>query len=127
MTETTTTAARRGDGRVAFLANKDPMQIKLDAGHSLRSIYDEFEARLGISYPQFTRYVKQFLRQKEATDGHQTRGRAGDAASLPLPFPTSEQQAEAPAAGDAPAAERTGSKPAFSHDPNSGNTRDDLV
>lgn len=54
-------AAPRGAGRVAFLAVKDDVVKAIKAGHSSTAIYNRLKARLGISYPQFARYVAKYI------------------------------------------------------------------
>lgn len=54
-------SARRGMGRVAFLANEEKFRSLIEAGYPLRSIYQDYAASLGIGYPQFTRYVNRYL------------------------------------------------------------------
>lgn len=63
----------RGAGRAAFLTHIDAFRELLDAGHPLRAIYDDYAERLGIGYPQFTKYVGKFIR-KEKDDGYQRKG-----------------------------------------------------
>jgi hypothetical protein len=53
--------ARRGMGRVAFLANETKFRSLIEAGYPLLSIYQEHADVLGIGYPQFTRYVNRYL------------------------------------------------------------------
>lgn len=98
----------RGAGRAAFLAHVDAFRELLDAGHPLRAIYDDYAERLGIGYPQFTKYVGKFIR-KEKDDGHQRKA-GGSTGGKPAPEPK-------------PGAKR----PGFEHNPNSGNNRDDLI
>lgn len=54
----------RGVARVAFLARLDDLCRLLDAGHSLRSIYNNFAEELGVGYPQFTKYVSKYIKKK---------------------------------------------------------------
>lgn len=54
-------AAPRGAGRIAFLAVKDDVVKAIKAGHSSTAIYNRLKPRLGISYPQFARYVAKFI------------------------------------------------------------------
>ena len=52
----------RGGGRVAFLARKDEIRQRIDAGYPLFAIFKEHESEMNISYSQFTRYVAKFIR-----------------------------------------------------------------
>ena len=56
---------RLGSGRVAFLARKDEIRAKIEAGHTMISVYEEYQKKqLGISYGQFVNYVNKFIRNK---------------------------------------------------------------
>ena len=55
-----------GAGRMAFLTRRKAIQTELDAGGSLAAVHAEHRDALGIGYVQFTRYVRQYLR--EASD-----------------------------------------------------------
>lgn len=48
---------RRRSGRAAFLAVKLEVAASLAAEKTVIAIYEEHQARLGMSYPQFARYV----------------------------------------------------------------------
>lgn len=109
-------SARKGTGRIAFLARLDEFRRLLEAGHPQRSIYDEYAAVLGISYSQFNRYVIKYLK-RETHDQHQKQGPAGDE----RPGTTSSTT------GDQRPAASLGRRPGFQHNPNSGNERDDLI
>ena len=54
-----------GAGRVAFLARKDAIKERIDAGRTVMSVYREYQKQVGISYSQFDRYVNKFIRSKE--------------------------------------------------------------
>jgi hypothetical protein len=58
----TSSKTTRGHGRVAFFAHLDAFRKLLDAGYSLRSIYDDHSEKLGIGYPQFTKYVGRYIK-----------------------------------------------------------------
>lgn len=66
MSEKPANAARRGAGRVAFLASKDLFRSLFEQGHSQRAIYDDHGSRLGITYSQFNRYMTRYLTEKES-------------------------------------------------------------
>lgn len=103
-----------GQGRVNFLAARDEVEKMINAGHMLRDIYDEKSAGLGISYTQFTRYVGKYITQKEHQKGEGVAKQSTVSNSTSATKAT-EQQA------------RPDPKKGFSHDPNSGNARDDLI
>lgn len=50
-----------GTARVAFIAHLDTIKAELEQGYTAQAIYERHKARLAtaISYPQFTRYVRQ--------------------------------------------------------------------
>lgn len=55
---------RLGAGRVAFLARKEAIKAKIDAGHTMITVYEEHQKQLGIGYGQFVNYVNKFIRSK---------------------------------------------------------------
>ncbi|HGC8067029.1 TPA: TraK family protein [Yersinia enterocolitica] len=126
----TSSKTPRGHGRVAFLALVEDFRKLLDAGHPLRSIYDDHQERLGIGYPQFTKYVGRYIR-KAKDDGHQRKGSTEQGQTAPQshsPAPTGaagsgDGSSTAPAAKPSSGAKR----PVFQHDPSSGNNRKDLI
>lgn len=59
---------RLGAGRVAFLARVEVIREKIDAGHTMASIYEDYQKPLGIGYKQFVNYVNKFIRDKPATE-----------------------------------------------------------
>ncbi len=52
---------RRGDGRMAFFAHRTEIQQLIHQGMSVIGVYRELESKLGITYSQFTRYVKSYI------------------------------------------------------------------
>lgn len=51
-----------GEGRIAFLAHKADIEEKINLGWPLAKIYRDFEGKLlGLSYPGFSRAVRQYL------------------------------------------------------------------
>jgi len=52
--------ARRGQGKVDFLALQDHFQRKINAGHTLTNIYANSEPKLSIGHTQFTKYVSRY-------------------------------------------------------------------
>lgn len=131
MTKATAKQHRKGAGRVAFLARADLFRSLLDAGHPQRAIYDDHAADLGISYSQFNRYVGKYLLGKAPDYEHQK-----DTTPAPPSSGGPGQQppgATAGAASSSTQGEQQSAKPGkparagFSHNPNSGNNRDDLI
>jgi|SRR5687768_3060657 len=59
---------RLGAGRVAFLARRDVFREKIEAGHTMATVYEEYEKQLGISYSQFVHYVNRYIRSKPDGD-----------------------------------------------------------
>lgn len=59
---------RLGAGRVAFLARKEDIKKRLEAGYTMVTLYDEYQKDLGISYGQFVNYVNKFIRKKSADE-----------------------------------------------------------
>lgn len=55
---------RLGSGRVAFLARKEEIKARIDAGYTMAAVYEEHQKHLGISYGQFVNYVNKFIRSK---------------------------------------------------------------
>jgi hypothetical protein len=76
-----------GAGRMAFLTRRKAIQTELDAGRSLAAVHGEHRDALGIGYVQFTRYVRQYLRE------------ASDARPKPQPVRTSPENAVPPRQG----------------------------
>jgi len=92
MPEPTNNARRWGAGRVAFLSQKDMFRSLIKAGHPFTSIYADHGAALGISYTQFTRYVRKYL-PDAITDREHQKGPA------PAPVPAAAPAAQPPAQG----------------------------
>lgn len=55
---------RLGAGRVAFLARKEEIKTKIEAGYTMVAVYEEHQKQLGISYGQFVNYINKFIRRK---------------------------------------------------------------
>mgnify|MGYP001056067721 FL=1 len=93
---------RLGAGRVAFLARKEEIKVKIEAGYTMISIYEGYQNQLGISYGQFVNYVNKFIRRK------------------------TQDEAKPEPAGEKPEIknEIKPKKEAFTFDANSGNTDD---
>jgi hypothetical protein len=63
--------ARKGTGRVAFLAHLDEIKKMIEAGHPLVSVFEEYESKLSIKSGQFGKYVRKYIRSK--TNGNTDR------------------------------------------------------
>lgn len=133
MTEAPAKKPRRGAGKVAFLAHLETFKELFKAGHEQRTVFDQYENELGISYSQFNRYHAKYIGTGAAADGHQKEGQGHKQTAQPsTPAATTSTGSEPGNAPPAPAAGNAGSKsgkqkPVFQHDPSSGNNRDDLI
>lgn len=56
-----TETARRGAGRVAFLAHIEAIRKAVNEGWPATAIYDEHKAKVGITYSQFARYIARYI------------------------------------------------------------------
>ncbi len=111
--------ATKGQGLVAFFALIDDFQKLIDAKQPMRMIYDAHKERLGIGYPQFTRYVGRYIR-KEKDNGHQRKGQEPEGQPI---TPASSTVAVSNTRGEIPAITKS-EKPArrppvFEHNPDS--------
>lgn len=100
----------RGAGRVGFLARRDEFAKLIEAGHPLRSIYNDHQDALDISYSQFTRYVTRYIRTVDDGSGGSRERPKGDATE---DRPSSR--------GD------QGTPQPFQFDPTAGRNKDDLI
>ncbi|OKP00828.1 TraK family protein [Xenorhabdus eapokensis] len=96
------TKTYRGQGRVAFLAHIDLFRTLVEKGYPLKVIYADHKDKLQIGYPQFTKYVNRYI-LKTKPNGHQKKEIMNE-----------DQAMKA-------------NSPGFQHNPNSANTRDDLI
>ncbi len=103
---------RRGAGRVAFLAERAAIADLVTKGHPLRMIFDEYQDRLGIGYPQFTRYVNRYIRSENNGRNTGASNQAGQGTAA-----TARQGGTAQQVGPA----------SFQFDPRAGHNRDDLI
>lgn len=53
---------RLGTGRVAFLARIEIFKEKINAGHTIASVYEDHQEDLGIGYKQFVNYVNRYIK-----------------------------------------------------------------
>ena len=105
MTITETPEPRRRDGKSKFLALLPIIKEEVEAGFTLRAIYDKHLDLSGISYSQFARYVGRYVRDDDKpTEPEETRpginaetpdqaGRSGTPAPAPAPVERSEPSA----------------------------------
>lgn len=59
---------RLGSGRVAFLARIEVFREKINAGHTMTTVYEDNQEQLGISYSQFVNYVNRYIRKKPTNE-----------------------------------------------------------
>lgn len=132
MTEAPANKPRRGAGKIAFLAHLETFKEMFKAGHGQRTVFDQYENELGISYSQFNRYHAKYIETGATADGHQREGQEQQPQAKPsAPEGRTSHDSGTSGAAPAPSATGTSSKPAkpkvFQHNPNSGNDRDDLI
>ncbi len=121
---------RRGIGRVAFLARLDEFRKLIEAGWPITFIYEDHGKSIGLSYSQFARYIGKYIRTPPTRN--RSEGKSGTDRVINLP---PETLYEPPVTPQLPMSHlKSKSPPAvpkgpvvFRHDPNSGNTRDDLI
>jgi hypothetical protein len=78
-----TRARARRNGRADFLLVAAEIRAALAAGHTLRLVFEQHEAKLSFGYIQFTRYVKRYITMADAVP---LAPRAlGTAGALPKP------------------------------------------
>jgi hypothetical protein len=58
---------RLGTGKIAFLARVDAIREKINAGHTVAMLHDEYKNEIGINYGQFLNYVNRYIRMKPVT------------------------------------------------------------
>lgn len=105
---------RKGEGRIAFIAHRERFKEMLDAGYPMKTIYEENKDILRFGYPQFTKYVARFIEAEEHQKGDEVVRQSTASNSAPAEKPTEQKTGRDPKKG-------------FSHDPNSGNARNDLI
>lgn len=60
-TAPTPETARRGAGRVAFLAHIEAIRKAVNEGWPATAIYDQHKGNVGITYSQFARYIARYI------------------------------------------------------------------
>lgn len=134
MTEAPAKKPRRGAGKVAFLAHLETFKELFQAGHEQRTVFDQYENELGISYSQFNRYHAKYIGTGATANGHQKEGRQ-QKQEAPASTPAASTGAlsgkgdasPTPSLGSSTGSKTGKQKPVFQHDPSSGNTRQDLI
>lgn len=53
-----------GEARVVFCANLGDIKQEVQTGRSLKRIYLKRKNTLGMSYPQFTHYVRRYIQDR---------------------------------------------------------------
>ena len=101
----------KGAGRVGFLVKQDEFARMIEEGHPLRAIYNKHQDVLDISYSQFTRYVKRYIR----TADHDT-GRSDE-----------HQKGQDAAADRARLTDNRNTGDAFTFDPTAGHRKEDYI
>lgn len=132
MTEAPANKPRRGAGKVAFLAHLETFKEMFKAGHGQRTVFDQYESELGISYSQFNRYHAKYIETGATADGHQREGQEHQQKAQPS-APAGRTGSDSGTSSAAPAppqsipGKKSGKPKVFQHNPNSGNDRDDLI
>ena len=81
-TAPTPETARRGAGRVAFLAHIEAIRKAVNEGWPATAIYDQHKGNVGITYSQFARYIARYI--TGADDGKpEASSRKGDVYTAP--------------------------------------------
>ena len=115
---------RYGDGRAAFLGHLEALRKWVEEGRTLKAFFDEHEAALGISYPQFTRHARTYIDNPKPTR-RQTNGNPQTPAAVPSrPAPQAGAGLRSGSTPARPAA--PGVAPQFRHQAEAGD-KDDLV
>lgn len=116
---------RYGDGRAAFLGHLEALRKWVAEGRTLKAFFDEHEAALGISYPQFTRHARTYIEKPQPTR-RQTNGNP----ETPAPVPSGGAQLAGATKRPGPPPTRPatggGIAPQFRHQAEAGD-KDDLV
>ena len=100
-----------GAGRVAFLARKEAIKTEIETGRTVKSVYREHQAQLGIGYVQFLKYVNQFIKGKNENSKQKS-------------VHATDEARERPSAEHKPIRTRAPGEPAFV---SSVTPRDDLI
>lgn len=106
---------RRYTGRVAFLSRLKIFRERLNAGHTQISIYDEFMSDLNISYSNFSKYVRRYIKDDKQHEERRIAGR--DQAASTRERAIQEAPKEQPVSGSL-------HRPVFRHNPASKDRKD---
>lgn len=109
MTEEPPPPARRGMGRVAFYALRETVKAELDAGYTVRMIYDRHREAIPVSYEQFRAYIARDITGTAGSRG----GRVNRRNARPVPA-----RQQPPAAGNEASESTIPTQPAPSGPPN---------
>lgn len=112
----------RGSGSVAFLSERNKFKDLYYKGWPITAIYDNFGGSdTGLSYSQFTRYIGKYIREPMKRNSTQTEQAIYKPEKLNSPVEIKSLEPKHNI-------NVLGSKiRGFRHDPNSGNTRTDLI
>jgi hypothetical protein len=91
---------RYGDGRAAFLGLVEKLQKWVSEGRTIRAFYDQHQADLPISYPQFTRHARTYIEKPVAK-------------RKPHAIQSNSQPTQTPPTRPKPAAQKPGAAPQF--------------
>ena len=114
------TEAPFAQGRIKFLALRSEIEAELQAGASIQDVYARLKDQLGISYPNFSRYVRRLIGQVPASKPRRI-------AIQPSPAPPVKDQQDAPREQfRAPIPPREQSRVVFNKSPTAEYLRDRL-
>jgi hypothetical protein len=84
---------RLGTGKIAFLARVDAIREKINAGHTVAMLHDEYKKEIGINYGQFLNYVNRYIRRKPDGNSNATEKGKDIKATTPVRVRTPDQPA----------------------------------
>lgn len=107
----------KGMGRVTFIAHRDKIAAELAAGWPMKAVHEKLADKLGISYPQFARYVYALVRppgqsaaNRPLSKARSTEPQPSALIPSPKPLPQQNQEGQLAHARHQPAA-----RPTFTH------------
>lgn len=83
-----------GAGRVAFLARKAAIEKMIGEGYPLIFIYEKHSRELNISYSQFARYVRKYIRSEPHGNERKEPAARMEPGPAPVKLPDIEQEPE---------------------------------